>query len=193
MQADAPQIVNDNSIPFLLRAKSKEPELVADLTGPHHGKLKIWSSQLGEIHFFLKEGFHLSNIRGGMVAQGRAQVVPIAVVVGDNQYLDETGKISDIQIPESEIPSEEEAEDPPDEWVVPPLMGIGQVLDATVIEKRQKNVCSKVIDKVWDRIYLESSTLMLVQDGDPFFEIEVLEGWMIPYWKQKKGIQRIQP
>ena len=49
VQADAPQIVNDNSILFLLRAKSKEPELVADLTGPHHGKLKIWSSQLGEV------------------------------------------------------------------------------------------------------------------------------------------------
>ena len=54
-------------------------------------------------------------------------------------------------------------------------MGIGQMLDATVIETRQKCVWVKTADRVRGRIYPEPGTLALIQVDDPVSEMEVLE------------------
>ena len=51
--------------------------------------------------------------------------------------LDEAGNMPDIQTPEPEDLSEEEAEDPPGEWVLPSAMSVGQTLDVIVMEKRK--------------------------------------------------------
>ena len=58
----------------------------------------MWASHVGEVWFYPKEGFHLSNVRGGVTDHGSEFLVTIAAVVGDSQYLDEAGNMPDIQI-----------------------------------------------------------------------------------------------
>ena len=85
-QSDPLPSATGNSAPNHLREKPKEPEFVANIEGLCHEKLRVWSSDVGEVWFHPKENFHLSNVRAATVATGPTGRVTIALAFGDSQY-----------------------------------------------------------------------------------------------------------
>ena len=109
--SSAPNIESDplpgatgNSAPNPLREKPNEPEFVANIEGLCHEKLMVWSSDVGEVWFYPKEGFHLSNVRAAKTVIGPPGRVTVVLAHGESQYLEADGRVPNVQPPRHPVP-----------------------------------------------------------------------------------------